>query len=97
MSLEEILFDSSRAAADMAVDIISQKPEMFDEAYRLCMAQNGTMALRSARVVQLVAEEYPEITGELIAALHILIDNSKETLSKYSKTILRELYKDAVP
>jgi len=172
MSLEEILFDSSRAAADMAVDVISQKPEMFEEAYNMCMEQNGKKALRAARVVQLIAEFhpallkpyfpdlvnrlpglthssvkrcmmkvltfydltddedlhgliiddcfsrmndfgeevatrayatrvlqrftkiYPEITGELIAALHILIDNSNETLSKYSKNILDELYRD---
>lgn len=175
MSLTEILFDSSRAAADMAVDVIRQKPDMFQEAYTLCLDQEGKMAMRAARVVQLVAESnpqlfhpyfenmvrklpdlthssvkrsmlkvltfydlsdneelhgiiidscfaymndfgeeiairayatrilqrftkiYPEITGELIAALHILIDNSKESLSNYSKRILKELYKDASP
>ncbi len=175
IKLAEILTDSGRSTADMAVDVISQRPELFDEAYQLCMKQDGKMALRAARVVQLVAEQmpelfqpyfsdlvhrldslshssvkrnmlkvltlydlsddeelhsliidacfhrmndfeeevatrayatrvlqrfcriYPELTGELIAALHILIDNSKETLSKYSKNVLKELYKDAVP
>ena len=175
MSLEEILFDSSRAAADMAVDIIRQKPEMFDDAYRMCMAQEGKMAMRAARVVQLIAEEYPalfdpyfedlvhrlpslshssvkrsmmkilsfydygdneelhgiiidtsfrwmndfdeeiavraysilvlqrftkiypEISGELIAALQILIENAKETLSKYAGRVLKEIYRDAAP
>ncbi len=175
LNLEEILFNSSRAAADMAVDIISQRPELFDDAYKMCMAQEGKLALRSARVVQLVAEFhpeilkpyfpdlvhqlagmthssvkrctmkiltfydltdyeelhgiiidacflrmndfgeevgtrayatrviqrftkiYPEITGELISALQILIDNSKETLSKYSKNVLKEIYKEAAP
>ncbi len=175
MNLEEILFNSSRAAADMAVDVIAQKPELFDQAYRMCMAQEGLMALRSARVVQLIAEEhpdllrpyfpdlvhqldslthssvkrcmmkvltfyditddeelhgliidacfhrmndfeeevatrayatrvlqrftriYPEITGELISALQLLIDNSKETLSKYSKSVLQEIYREAAP
>ncbi|MEN8224836.1 MAG: hypothetical protein ABFS05_05695 [Bacteroidota bacterium] len=175
MSLEEILFDSSRAAADMAVEVIVQKPEIFDEAYQICMAQEGQKALRAARVVQLIAEQhpeilqpyfsdlvhrlpdlthssvkrcmtkvltfydvtedeeihgiiidacfkrmndfgeeiatrayatrvlqrftkiYPEITGELIAALQLLIDNSKETLSRYSQNILKELYRDAAP
>lgn len=61
MSLEKILFDSSRAAADMAVDIIRQKPEMFKEVYNLCMKQEGKMAMRAARVVWLVSEEMPEM------------------------------------
>jgi len=173
MVLEEILTDSGRATADMAVDIISQKNELFEEAYQLCMNQDGKMAMRAARVVQLVADQmpdlfkpyfpdlvhrlgslthssvkrnmlkilttydlsddeelhgliidacflrmndfdeevanrayatrvlqrftniYPEITGELIAALQILIDNSKETLSEYSKKVLQEIYRKA--
>jgi len=173
--LEDILTDSGRATADMAVDVIYQKPEMFDEAYQMCMAEEGKKALRAARVVQLVAEYhpellkpyfpdlvhrlndlthssvkrcmmkvltfydvsedeelhgiiidacfkrmndfgeevatrayatrvlqrftkiYPEITGELIVALQVVIENSKETLSKYSTNVLKELYKDVSP
>jgi hypothetical protein len=175
MSLQEILFDSSRAAADMAVDVIRQKPEMFDEAYGICMAQQGKMAMRAARVVQLMADQYPllfepyfedlvhrlpslthssvkrsmmkiltfydygdseelhgividtafkwmndfdeetavraysilvlqrftklypEISGELIAALQILMENAKETLSNYASRVLKDIYRDAVP
>ena len=61
MLIEDILTDSGRATADMAVDVISQKPELFSEAYDLCMAQEGKMAMRSARVVWLVAETMPEL------------------------------------
>jgi hypothetical protein len=45
----------------------------------------------ATRVLQCFTHIYPEITGELISALQILIENSKETLSKYSKNILKEL------
>ena len=69
MSLTEILFDSSRAAADMAVDVIRQKPEMFKEAYELCMAQEGKMAMRAARVVQLVSESDPELFDLILMIL----------------------------
>jgi hypothetical protein len=54
---------------------------------------NEELATRAyaTRVLQRFTHIYPEITGELISALQILIENSKETLSKYSKNILKEL------
>jgi hypothetical protein len=61
VKIEEILTDSGRATADVAVDVISQKPELFREAYDLCMAQEGKMAMRAARVVWLIAEDMPEM------------------------------------
>ena len=175
MSLEEILTDSGRATADMAVDVIRQKPAMFDDAYRLCMEQEGKVALRAARVVWLVAEKmpelfqpyfedmvhrlaglthssvkrcmlkilttydlsgkeddhgyiieacfrymndpaeevairayavvvlermmkiYPDITGELMSALQILVDNGPDTLARYSEKQLKNLYRSAIP
>lgn len=170
IKLEDILTDSGRATADMAVDVIRQKPELFEEAYQLCMKQDGKISLRAARVVWLVSEDmpglfkpyfpdmvrrlghmthssvkrcmmkvltvydlseekdlhgliidacfgrmndfgediatrayairvlqrfvgiYPEISGEFMSALHMLIDNSKETLSRYSRKVLQELH-----
>lgn len=65
MSITGILFDSSRAAAGMAVDIIRQKPEMFHETYTLCIMQEGKMAMRAARVVQLVAMHQPGLLKEM--------------------------------
>lgn len=175
IKLTEILTDSGRSTADMAVDVISQRPELFDEAYQLCMKQDGKMAMRAARVVWLIAEEmpdlfhpyysdmvhrlsglrhssvkrcmlkiltiydlsndeelhghiieacfnymndgceeiairgysitvlvrmikiYPEISGELMAALQILIDNGPDTLARYSKKKLKDLYRSAIP
>ena len=173
--MEEVLFDSSRAAGDMAVEIISRKPGVFGQAYAMCMAQQGKLALRAARVVQLVAEQhpelfkpyysdmleslpslhhnavkrsmlkiltffdlpededqhgmiidtcfrwmndageeiairayaalvlkrmtgiYPEITGELMAALQMTIDNAKDTLSNWAGKMLNDIRREAIP
>jgi hypothetical protein len=175
MNIEEILFDSSRAAADMAVEVIEQKPEVFDQVYQLCMLQEGKMAMRTARVVWLVSEQmphlfdpylsdvvdrlpklthssvrrcmfkilsvydlsdkedlhghiidasfsrmndgneeiairgyaiqvldnftkvYPEIVGEFMAALQLLVDSGPDTLSRYAKNRLKKLYRSAAP
>jgi hypothetical protein len=175
INFNEILFDSSRAAADMAVDVIEQKPEVFDDVYKLCMLQEGKMAMRAARVVWLVSEQmpelfdpyfadvvgrlpdlshssvrrcmfkilsvvdlkdkvefhghiidacfsrmndaneeiavrgyaiqtldrfakiYPEIMGELIAALQLMTDSGPDTLARYAKNRLKKLYRSAVP
>ena len=61
VKIEEILTDSGRVTADVAVNVISQRPELFQEAYDLCMAQKGKMAMRAARVVWLIAEYMPEM------------------------------------
>ncbi len=175
VSIEEILTDSGRATADMAVDIISHKPELFDEAYALCMKQEGRMAMRAARVVWLVAEQmpelfrphfsdmvhrldglehssvkrcmlkiltiydlagqedlhgmiieasfkfmndpgeevairgyavgvlermiriYPDLAGELLAALQLLIESGPDTLARYSTKKLREIHRSVIP
>lgn len=175
IKIEDILTDSGRSTADMAVDVISQKNELFEEAYQLCMKQDGKMAMRAARVVWLVAENmpdlfrpyfadmvhrldglthssvkrcmlkiltiynlsdeeelhgliidacfkymndpaeeiairgysisvlerivkiYPEISGELMSALQILIDNGPDTLARYSEKRLKKLYRSAIP
>lgn len=86
VSIEEILTDSGRATADMAVDIISGKPELFEEAYVLCMKQEG-------RMIRI----YPELAGEFIAALQLLIDSGPETLARYSKKKLREIQRGVIP
>jgi hypothetical protein len=174
-NIEEILTDSGRATADMAVDIISQKPELFSEAYDLCMKQDGKMSMRAARVVWLVAEEmhalfkpyfsdmvyrlpelthssvkrcmlkilsvydlsdqeelhgiiidvcfsrvndpeeeiavrgyslqvlermikiYPEVTGELMSALQLMIESGPDTLSRYAAKRLKRIQRTAIP
>jgi hypothetical protein len=46
------------------------------------------------RVLQRFMDIYPEISGEFMSALHMLIDNSKETLSRYSHKVLQELHRE---
>ena len=40
---------------------------------------------------------YPEISGELISAYQILIDNGPDTLARYSQKKLKELYRSVIP
>jgi hypothetical protein len=72
---------------------------IIDTAFKWMNDFDEEIAVRaySIIVLQRFTKIYPEITGELIAALQILIENAKETLSNYAKRVLKEIYGDAVP
>lgn len=57
--IQEILYDSSRYAADCAVNAIEEKPSLFKEALELTFHSAYPMAMRAARVVQLYCEKHP--------------------------------------
>ena len=59
MQLEDILFDSSRRTADMAVSAIGDNPEIFKKFLNLALADRGRYTMRAARVVQLAAGRHP--------------------------------------
>ncbi len=61
MELEDILFDSSRRTADMAVSAIGDNPEIFKKFLDLALADRGRYTMRAARVVQLAAGRHPEL------------------------------------
>jgi len=50
----------------------------------------------SIAVLEKMLKSYPEIAGELMAAMHILIDNGPDTLARYSQKKLSELYRSAI-
>lgn len=70
MELKDLLFDSSRRTADIAVGIIGDNPELFGQFVALAMLDKGPFAMRAARVVQLAGYKHPELirpyTKELI-------------------------------
>jgi hypothetical protein len=61
MDLEDLLFDSSRRTADIAVSAIGDNPEIFKKFLDFAMQDNGRYAMRAARVVQLASYNYPEL------------------------------------
>ena len=60
-NLEEILVDSSRIIADMAVELVGNDPEKFNAAFELTAAQKPKYSMRAGRVVDLVSRRYPEL------------------------------------
>lgn len=70
MELKDLLFDSSRRTADIAVSIIGDNPEVFGQFVAFAMLDKGPFAMRAARVVQLASYNHPELlrpyTKELI-------------------------------
>lgn len=59
--LKEILFDSSRKAADMAATVIGPDPEKFSHIIRLVLEDSYPYSMRAARVMFLVAERHPDL------------------------------------
>lgn len=61
MDLHDLLFDSSRRTADMAVSAISNNPEFFRKMLDFAMLDKAPFAMRAARVVQLASHNHPEL------------------------------------
>ncbi|OFX16394.1 MAG: hypothetical protein A2033_18620 [Bacteroidetes bacterium GWA2_31_9] len=77
----DILFiDSSRELADLAVEQIGNNPKVFAELYDYTMLQKKQFAMRSSRVVALLAEKYPTLINpyfeKIIFSLETLKDES---------------------
>lgn len=85
--IQDILYDSSRYAADCAVMAIEEKPVLFKEALELTFHSAYPMAMRAARVVQLYCEKHSaaldgkidEVVKKVIAAK---IDGVKRCMLK---------------
>lgn len=61
MDFEDLLFDSSRRTADIAVSAIGDNPEIFKKFLDFAMQDKGRYAMRAARVVQLATTNHPEL------------------------------------
>lgn len=60
MDFEKMLTDSSRLIGDMTADAVGDNPAYFEEILQLALADNGTMAMRAARVVELCGCQNPD-------------------------------------
>lgn len=59
VNFEELLVDSSRALADLAVERIGDDPALLDEVYQLALKEDGQKSMRAARVFDLADEARP--------------------------------------
>lgn len=76
-SIEGQLVDSSRLIADMAVQNIGSNQELFDDALALMLKDTYPLSMRSARVVQLVAEKHPNLLREHVQTIISALSKSK--------------------
>ncbi|MCX6231094.1 MAG: hypothetical protein NTZ33_06080 [Bacteroidetes bacterium] len=75
MSIESLLFDSSRAAIEITMKTIEKNPELLEEAFKLCY-EKYPVSMRAARVIQFYYEIHPEA---LISYLPAIVDELLKT------------------
>jgi hypothetical protein len=78
-SFAELLGDSSRITADIAVEFILEHPQFFEEALDLSLADKPLISMRASRVVQLAAERKKELIAPFLDRITESLSSLKET------------------
>lgn len=63
MSLEDLFFDSSRRAIEIAVNTIGDNQETFKKVLDFATEDKGKYAQRAARAIQMSSVKYPELAS----------------------------------
>lgn len=96
MELEDLLIDSSKITADMAVHTIGKDPVLFEKVLNFALEDKDVFAQRASRVIQLSVLKHPFLIqphlNNIITYLPDfqnggLIRNMLRLLSKYSKNL----------
>jgi hypothetical protein len=91
IDLENLLFDSSRRTADIAVSLIGDYPEIFKKFLDFAIRDNGQYTMRAARVIQLACHNHPELIRPYIKEIiHILPTFKSDGLRRNFLKILTE-------
>ncbi len=77
MELEDLLFDSSRKTADIAVSIIGENPEIFKKFLDFAMLDKDQFSMRAARVIWLSAHDQPWLVKPYIREIIQKLPNFK--------------------
>jgi hypothetical protein len=77
MDLKDLLFDSSRRSADMAVSVIGNNPEIFRKFLDFAMQDNSRYAMRAARVIQIASHNYPELVRPYLKEIILRLPDLK--------------------
>ena len=93
MELEDLLIDSSRITADMAVHTIGENQALFKKVLDFALEDNDQYAMRAARVIYLTAINHPElIRPYLNKIIHELSGFKNDGLKRSMTRILSEHY-----
>ena len=91
MELEDLLFDSSRLTAEMAVHTIGKDPALFKKVLDFALENNDQYTMRAARVIHLTATNHPElIRPYLNKIIHALSGFENDGLKRSMTRILSE-------
>ncbi len=91
MELEDLLIDSSRITADMAVHTIGENQALFKKVLDFALEDNNQYAMRAARVIHLTATNHPElIRPYLNKIIHALSGFKNDGLKRSMTRILSE-------
>ncbi len=77
VNFEELLVDSSRVLADMAVEIVKKNPELLEQLFSISLKEDGQASMRAARVFDLADEAYPGLCHEFVDRLYDYIPKAK--------------------
>jgi hypothetical protein len=89
-ALEDLLlFETSRRNTDLVAEIIFQKPELFEELFRVFARNVEPVSRRAAWVIDTVSEKYPEfIAPHLSDVIDLLQKFRHDGLKRHSMRIL---------
>lgn len=93
MDLRAALYDSSRAVVDMAAQAIGNKSEYFNLAMEATFEDKYPLSMRSARVVQVSCENYPQL---ILPYIDEIIDKLKSFKVEGVKRSLLKLFRDSI-
>lgn len=75
--MKDLLFDSSRRTADMAVGVIGNNPEIFKKMLDFALEDKNLYAMRAARVIQLASHNHPELVRPYLKEIIFRLPNLK--------------------
>lgn len=95
MNWEELLCDSSRNTILIAVKLIEENPQLYNDFFDFTMKDNGVYGQRSGRVIQILAEKNPGQVRPYIHAIARKIPVAKsEGLRRSFLRVLMDHYKE---
>ena len=91
MELEDLLIDSSRITAEMAVHTIGENPVLFKKVLDFALEDNDQYAMRAARVIYLSSTKHPELIKPYFNnIIHALSGFENDGLKRSMTRILSE-------
>ena len=100
VNFNELIVDSSRALADIAVEMVKNDPKLLDQLFDISLREDGQASMRAARVFDLADEAYPGLIKDyldrcykyILVAKHRSVQRCfMRTLSRYPLTEDEEL------